>query len=49
MNIIKIAIMLKRKFSEFYDVKQYRIQPSEQFVVRKYNLNNQKIIIDEEK
>ena len=49
MNLLKIAILLKRRFSEFYDVKQYRMQASEQLVVRKYTVNNQKIIIDEEK
>ena len=49
MNLIKIAIMLKRRFSEFYEIKQYKTQASEQFVVRHYTLNNQKIVIDEEK
>ncbi len=48
MNLIKIAIMLRRKFSEFYDIKQYRKQASEQLVVRQY-ISNQKIIVDEER
>ena len=49
MNLIKIAILLKRRFSEFYEIKQYRMHASSQFVVRHYTLNNQKIVIDEEK
>lgn len=49
MNSIKIASMLKMKFLEFHDVKKYRIQASEQFVVREYRLNSKKIIVDEEK
>lgn len=49
MNPIKIAILLKNKFSEFYDIKQYKIQASEQFVVRHYTANNQKITINKEK
>ncbi len=49
MNIIKIALLLKKKFSEFYDIKQYKKQSTEQLIVKKYAINNQKIIIDEEK
>ncbi|MBS3113692.1 hypothetical protein J4448_01200 [Candidatus Woesearchaeota archaeon] len=49
MNLIKIAILLKKKFSEFHDIKQYKIQASEQFVVRHYTVNNQKITINKEK
>lgn len=49
MNLITIVIMLKRKFSEFYDIKQYRQHASEQFVVKQYTPTNQKIMVDEEK
>ncbi|MEK6828326.1 MAG: hypothetical protein AABX78_03165 [Nanoarchaeota archaeon] len=49
MNMIKIAISLKKKFSEFYDIKQYKVQASEQFVVRHYTANNQKVTINKEK
>ncbi|MBI2652277.1 hypothetical protein HYX00_02320 [Candidatus Woesearchaeota archaeon] len=49
MNLIKIAITLKNKFSEFYEVNLYRKQASRQFVVRQYKINNQKITINEEK
>ena len=49
MNMIKIAVLLKKKFSEFYEIKQYKIPASEQFVVSNYALNNQKITIDKEK
>jgi len=49
MNLTKVSITLKQKISEFYDVKHYSEQSSEQFVVRKYSINNQKIIVDKEK
>ena len=49
MNLIKIAITLKQKISEFYDIKHYNKQSSEQFIVRNYSINNQKIIVDKEK
>jgi len=47
MDLIKIALLLKKKFLEFYDVKVYRKHSSEQLIVKKYSINNQKIIIDE--
>lgn len=49
MNLIKIAVMAKRKFSEFYDVKRYRKQASQQLVVKRYALGRRKIMVDEEK
>ena len=49
MKPIEIAILMKRKFSEFYDIKEYKKQTSEQLVVRRYAANNQKIIVDEKK
>ena len=48
MNLIKIAILVKRKFLEFYEIKLYRKQAAEQLIVKKYNLNNQTIIVDKE-
>ena len=47
MNLVKIATMQRKKFSEFYDIKHYRKQMSKQFVVRQYKINSQKVIIDE--
>lgn len=49
MNLIKVAIIMKMKFSEFYDVKKYITHPSEQLVVKRYNTHNRKITINEEK
>ena len=49
MNLIKIVIHLKCKFSEFYDIKEYKKQASEKLVVTHCAINNQKITIDEKK
>ena len=49
MNIIKISTVLKREFSDYFDIKGYKTQSLEQFVVRRYALNNQKITINKEK
>ncbi|MBS3158746.1 hypothetical protein J4206_05665 [Candidatus Woesearchaeota archaeon] len=49
MNTIKIMSMLKMKFSQFHDIKKYRVHASEQFVVKRYKLNSRKIIVDKEK
>jgi hypothetical protein len=46
MNLIKIAIMLRKKFAEFYDIKQYKKQASEQFIVKHYKIDSRKIIVD---
>ncbi len=43
MNIVRIVVMLKRKFSEFYDIKHYKKFATEQLVIKKYYINNQKI------
>ncbi|MDP3765567.1 MAG: hypothetical protein Q8R04_03575 [Nanoarchaeota archaeon] len=48
MNLIKIVMLLKSKFSEFYDIKQYARHSSQQFVVRQY-ISHRKITIDKEK
>lgn len=40
---------MKRKFSEFYDIKQYKKQASEQFIVKHYKIDSRKIIVDEGK
>jgi hypothetical protein len=47
MNLIKIAVQIKMKFLEFYEIKEYKKQSSEQFVVKKYVVDNKKILIDE--
>lgn len=49
MRLVKIVIMLKKRFAEFYDIKQYKKHASEQIVVRQYTLSSKKITIDEEK
>ena len=49
MNLIKISTVLKREFLDYFDVKRYKKQSLEQFVVRHYTVNNQKITIDKEK
>lgn len=49
MNLIKIATTLKKRFSEFYDIKLYRKQAEKQFIVKQYTLTHKKIIVDEEK
>ena len=48
MNIVKIALVLKRKFSEFYDIKHYKKQSLNQFIVKEYTINNQEITVKEE-
>ena len=40
---------IKKIFLEFYDIKHYIKQASEQFVVKRYAIDNQKAIIDKEK
>lgn len=49
MNLIKIATVLKNKFSEFYDIKLYRKKASNQVAINQYITNEKKIIVDEEK
>ena len=49
MNLVKIATMQRKKFSEFYDIKHYRKQAAEQFIVKLYKVDSKKIIVDEEK
>ena len=41
--------MLKRKFLEFCDIKYYEKQSPEQLIIKRYDLNDRKIIVDEEK
>ena len=48
MNLTKITILLKRKFSEFYDIKHYKKQSLNQFIVKEYTINNQEITVKEE-
>lgn len=49
MNSIKIAISANKGFVEIFEMRVYRKHPSHQFFVKHYKINNQKIIIDEEK
>ena len=46
MNAIKIAVMSGTKFLDFYEVKEYAIASIEQFVVKQYDVNFNKILID---
>jgi len=43
------TVLLKRKFSEFYDIRQYRKQATEQLVVKTHAISYQKITVNEEK
>lgn len=49
MNLVKVAIIMKNEFYEVFDIKKYRIHSREQFVIKRYSVNNQKIIVDEER
>ncbi|MBI2660456.1 hypothetical protein HYX07_04810 [Candidatus Woesearchaeota archaeon] len=49
MSTIKIMLLLKRKFSEYYDIRQYKKKHADQIIVKKYSAGNREIIIDEEK
>lgn len=48
MKLIKIAILMRKRFAEFYEVRLYRKHSAEQFVVKHYKVNSQAIIVDEE-
>lgn len=47
MNITKIAVTVKRNFSEFYGIMIYRKMPSEQLMVKQYHVD--KLITIKEK
>ncbi len=47
MNITKIAVIVKRNFSEFYGIMLYRKMPSEQLTVKQYSVD--KLIAIKEK
>jgi len=49
MNLIKIALTMGKRFSEFYDIKKYRKQTTSHIIVRKYNLSSSKIVLNEGK
>ena len=48
MNTIKIVTILKIKFSEYYDSKEYKTHTQNKFVIKRYATNNEKIIVGEE-
>ena len=48
MIAVRITKLLKMAFKEFYDIKQYKNQAEAQFAVKRYALNNQKKIVNEE-
>ena len=47
MYLIKIAVLMKKGFAEFYGIRLYKKQSAEQFVIKHYKINSQAIIIDE--
>ena len=49
MNLIKIVILMKKRFAESYDIRLYRKHSPDQFVIKQYKISSQKIVIDEEK
>lgn len=49
MKRIKIALLAKRRFPEFYDIRMYRKHASGQLIVRRYSVNGKKLVVDEEK
>ena len=49
MNTIRIMLLLKRKFSEYYDIRQYKKKHACQIIVKKYSAGNREVIIDEER
>lgn len=49
MSSIKITLLIRKKFAEFFEMRLYRKHPTNQFMVKHYKTNNPKIIIDEEK
>ena len=48
MNFIKIATIAGKVFSEFCEIKQYKIQRNHMMIVN-YNVGNPKLKINEEK
>ena len=49
MNLIKIMKLAVIRFSEYYDIKKYRINARDSIVVQDYALNNYKIKINNKK
>ncbi|MBI2659399.1 hypothetical protein HYX05_04865 [Candidatus Woesearchaeota archaeon] len=49
MNLIKISTIMKSELLDYFDVKRYQKKSLEQFVVRHYTANDQKVTIDKEK
>ena len=49
MNIVKIAVLMKKRFAEFYEIRLYRRHSAEQLIVKKYAANNREIIVDGKK
>ena len=47
MNLIKITVMVKREFSELYEIREYKKHASEQLVVRSYIIGAYKLVVDE--
>ena len=49
MKAIRIMLLLKIKFLEYYDIKQYKKQHADMVIVKKYSTGSHEIIVDEEK
>ena len=48
INFIKIALIERKVFSEFCEIKQYKIH-SDQYIVINYKMDNQILKINKEK
>lgn len=46
MKYIKIMLLMKREFSEYYEIKHYNPQPAVQIAVKKYSVQYQKVVVD---
>lgn len=49
MNLIRIMKLAIRRFSEYYDIKKYKIKAVDSIAVHSYNLNTYKIRIGNKK
>jgi len=49
MKLIKIVVLMKKRFAEFYEIRIYRKHSAEQLIVKKYAVNTHEIIVDGEK
>lgn len=48
MHLIKITLLVKKRFAELYEIRLYKKHPAVQLVVKQYRINDHKIIVDED-